>query len=321
MEKPVISIVIPVKNGSKTIAKCLDAIKIQTLFRQTEVVIIDSGSTDSTLVALKEYPFVRLYKIKSRDFNHGETRNYGVSLAKGEIVIFTVQDAVPVNNDWLSKFVKCFNKSDADAVCGRQIVPPSLNYNPAVWFNPISKLKYKEVFFEDETKLQQLSAIEKRELMGWDDVNAAYKKTILEELPFPKTMFAEDLLWCKKALSSRKKIVFDHSIQVAHFHYESFKARFKRVLIEGIFDFNVFELKGYNNFSIKKLLYLLWNLNKNIDSLHLKIKWSLYNIKMFLAHNLAKLYLSFLIVFDKLFKNDVLSAKITQIQQPIGGND
>ncbi len=41
-----ISIVIPVKNDGKTIINCLEAIKYQTLFGQTEVIIIDDGSVE-----------------------------------------------------------------------------------------------------------------------------------------------------------------------------------------------------------------------------------------------------------------------------------
>ena len=58
--KVLISIVIPVKNASKTIIKCLDAVKSQTLFNKCELIIIDSGSTDNTLEIVKNYPFVRL---------------------------------------------------------------------------------------------------------------------------------------------------------------------------------------------------------------------------------------------------------------------
>ncbi len=84
--KTLISIVIPVKDGISTIKQCLDAIFAQTLIDQTEVIIIDSGSTDGTLDIINLYP-VRLYQIPPGTFNHGATRNYGVSLTKGEFVV------------------------------------------------------------------------------------------------------------------------------------------------------------------------------------------------------------------------------------------
>ena len=61
-KKPKISIIIPVKNGEKTINACLKGIFEQTLIKQTEVIIIDSGSTDNTLDIIKNYS-VKLYQI------------------------------------------------------------------------------------------------------------------------------------------------------------------------------------------------------------------------------------------------------------------
>lgn len=47
-----ISIVIPVINGISTLRNCLGAIQRQTLIDQTEIIFIDSGSTDYTLLLL-----------------------------------------------------------------------------------------------------------------------------------------------------------------------------------------------------------------------------------------------------------------------------
>jgi len=92
--QPKISIIIPVKNGISTIEACLSEIFKQTLISDTEVIIIDSGSTDSTLEIVKKYPII-LHQIPPEEFGHGKTRNLGVSIAKGEFVVMTVQDARP----------------------------------------------------------------------------------------------------------------------------------------------------------------------------------------------------------------------------------
>ena len=61
-KKIVISVIIPVKNGTPWLDACLQAIINQTLFDQTEIIVIDSGSTDGTLELLKKYP-VTVYSI------------------------------------------------------------------------------------------------------------------------------------------------------------------------------------------------------------------------------------------------------------------
>ena len=83
LNEPLVSVVIPVKNGIDTLASCLDGIFGQTLRDKLEVIIIDSGSTDGTLDLLKKYP-VRVYNLPPKEFNHGETRNLGVALCNNQ---------------------------------------------------------------------------------------------------------------------------------------------------------------------------------------------------------------------------------------------
>ena len=79
----------------------------QTLIAQSEIIVIDSGSTDRSLEIVRRYP-VRLIEIPASEFNHGSTRNLGVRAAKGEYVVMTVQDALPGSDDWLELFLAGF---------------------------------------------------------------------------------------------------------------------------------------------------------------------------------------------------------------------
>ena len=90
-----ISVVIPVKNGDSWLNETIPAILNQQVNGAIEIIAIDSGSTDESLSILSKYP-VTVVSIKPEDFNHGLTRNKGVSLAKGRFVVMTVQDAKPL---------------------------------------------------------------------------------------------------------------------------------------------------------------------------------------------------------------------------------
>ena len=57
--------------------------------------VIDSGSTDGTIEFLKDQPRTAVHSIPSEEFGHGKTRNLGASMAKGDLVLMTVQDARP----------------------------------------------------------------------------------------------------------------------------------------------------------------------------------------------------------------------------------
>lgn len=103
-----------------------------------EVIIIDSGSTDGTLVLLQKYP-VKIHNLPPAEFNHGETRNLGVQLATGEFVVMTVQDATPATDNWIELMLKHFEDPEVAGVCGQQIVAHDKEKNPLQWFRPASE--------------------------------------------------------------------------------------------------------------------------------------------------------------------------------------
>lgn len=244
-----ISIIIPVKNGAKTIRDCLEGIFSQTLIHQTEVIIIDSGSTDGTLEMIEKFP-VRLYQIAPEHFNHGATRNYGVSLAKGEFVVLTVQDAVPVGTQWLEIMLRHFKDPQVAGVCGQQIVPHHADKNPHKWFRP-----------QNEPGI----SIIQRELMpadyiprGWDDVNAMYRKSVLLSIPFKKVEFGEDFLWAADAFNAGHKLVFDTHSRVEHYHHATPQYVYKRIVTELYFEYQHFTTITSYPIQIKELLLIIY---------------------------------------------------------------
>ncbi len=67
-----------------------------------EIIIVDGGSTDNTVSKCKEYKSI---KIITGKYNRSEGRNIGVSIAKGEIIVFTDAGCVPEKN-WLEELTK-----------------------------------------------------------------------------------------------------------------------------------------------------------------------------------------------------------------------
>ncbi|HUC79685.1 MAG TPA: glycosyltransferase family 2 protein [Flavisolibacter sp.] len=228
MQTPTISVVIPVKNGAPWLDDCIRGIMRQSLFRQTEIIAIDSGSTDNSLKILQKYP-VRVYSISPSEFNHGLTRQYGVELSSGKYVVMTVQDAHAVDEFWLEHLLNGFTAdSKVAAVCGSQVVQKGRDKNPVEWFRPISqptKVVYKYASAED---FQKLTPLEKMWACGWDNVTAMYKRSILKEIPFQNANFGEDAIWAKDALLSGYTLVYNQAAKVYHFHYEDLDYSFRR---------------------------------------------------------------------------------------------
>src|SRR5262245_38167539 len=103
-----VSIVIPTRNGADTLPTVLDALARQRLEVPFETLAIDSGSTDGTVALLRRHG-VKVLDISSDAFDHGLTRNLGLSLATGDLVVLLVQDAVPASADWLSDLMAPFD--------------------------------------------------------------------------------------------------------------------------------------------------------------------------------------------------------------------
>jgi rhamnosyltransferase len=210
------SIVIPVKNGDVWLERLLDGLMRQTLIAQSEIIVIDSGSTDDSLGIIRRYP-VRLIQIPPSEFNHGATRNLGVFAATGEYVVMTVQDALPGSDTWLELFLGGFDDEQVVAVCGQQIVPHDRDKNPVLWFRPVSEHRTWYAHIDDPADYLKLSPAEQREIAGWDNVTAAYRRTVLLEHPFPVTEFAEDISWARMMLL--KGFTLGHVSGAITYHY------------------------------------------------------------------------------------------------------
>lgn len=276
---PKISIVIPVKNGEATIGACLKGIFEQTLISQTEVIVIDSGSTDKTLEIIKKYP-LKLYQIPPEEFGHGKTRNYGASLAQGKFIQMTVQDAKPATNNWLEIMLSNFDDDQVVAVSGKQAVPHEKDKNPLQWHRPISKAKPTTVQFK-KGEFEKLNPKEQRQNCSLDDVNAMYRKSYFIANPFDEVEFGEDMMWAKKALLNQQTIVYDMRSMVWHYHHYSDLEKLKqRVKYELTFKYDFFGLIPENLYNFKYFIRMFYLCLKY----KVKPKWWVYNLKLNLAY-------------------------------------
>ncbi|CAD0226082.1 glycosyltransferase [Planktothrix agardhii 1806] len=88
---PVISVIIPVYNGEKTIRETVISVLNQT-FSDFELIIINDGSTDSTLDVVSTIYDSRLKVFSYPNGNLSASRNRGISHANGEYIAFIDAD-------------------------------------------------------------------------------------------------------------------------------------------------------------------------------------------------------------------------------------
>ena len=108
------SIVVTAKNEEENIGELLDSIEKFVNLEETEVVVVDGGSTDKTVNVISQYPFVKLVVSQS---NISKGRNLGVANSEGEIIVFTDADCV-VEKDWIRNIRKYLEMDSEIGVVG-----------------------------------------------------------------------------------------------------------------------------------------------------------------------------------------------------------
>jgi GT2 family glycosyltransferase len=123
---PLVSIVIPTRNGFHLLHRCIESIIAKTTYANYELIIIDNGSDD--LVALRYLQ--RLQKSGQatiiRDdspFNYAALNNKAVAQANGEIIALLNNDLEVINADWLDEMVSHVVHAEVGAVGAKLYYP------------------------------------------------------------------------------------------------------------------------------------------------------------------------------------------------------
>lgn len=106
---PHVSVILPAYYSDRSIAACLEAIAAQS-FRDVEVVVVNSSpETRTAQIVTTRFPQVMFHQNSTRLLPHA-ARNVGVSLAKGDLLVFTDPDCLP-QPDWLAFLVQASAES------------------------------------------------------------------------------------------------------------------------------------------------------------------------------------------------------------------
>ncbi len=114
--QPVVSIIVPIYNGEKTLTRCVKSISEQK-FTEYELLLINDGSTDKSLEICRELEKnnKRIRIIDKENEGVSATRNFGIKEARGRYIQFIDCDDY-VTNDYLDCLVQIMEKEQSDLV-------------------------------------------------------------------------------------------------------------------------------------------------------------------------------------------------------------
>lgn len=122
MRPPLVSILIPTRNGHKLLERCITSVTKRTTYRRFEIVVIDNGSDDPETLAYLRSTDVRVVRYPHR-FNYARQMNLAVAEASGEQVLFLNNDVEVATPGWLEAMVEVAQQDSIGAVGARLLFP------------------------------------------------------------------------------------------------------------------------------------------------------------------------------------------------------
>lgn len=95
-KRPLISVVIPTYNAELHIADCLESVASQRGVFETEIIVVDDGSSDKTRECVQAFGLARL--IEQSNAGPSAARNRGISECSGDFVAFLDSDDLWTEN-------------------------------------------------------------------------------------------------------------------------------------------------------------------------------------------------------------------------------
>lgn len=215
-----VSIVIPTRNAGERLDAVLDAIAGQRGAVPCRIIAMDSGSSDGTVERLRRRG-AEVIPVDARTFNHGETRNQGLSRAAGELVVLLVQDAVPASRDWLQALLEPMLKDEEVAGSFARQLPAAgasglTRRQLAGWGASPEEPRVSGPFTPEA--FARLSPAERHVVSTFDNVCACVRLRVWRERPFRRTPIAEDLEWGRDVLQAGYKLAYAPRAAVWHSH-------------------------------------------------------------------------------------------------------
>ncbi len=264
---PKVSVIVPTLNAGPEFEALLEKIPAQEGDFDVEVLVVDSGSTDGTVELAQRYGAI-VHRIPRAEFDHGATRNLGVSLAQGKYVALTVQDAVPVDERWLAAMVENLEQDERVAgVYSRQVPHPDASALTRVLVNSYATagLERREQFAGDPEQYLKIPPRKRHYLAIFNNVSSCLRRSVWEEVPFEKTSFGEDMRWGKRVVEAGYKIVYEPRSAVFHSHERGAMYDLRRSYVNQRLLLELFEL----------------NLTPNLERLFARtsrFSWHLYRL-------------------------------------------
>ncbi len=276
-----VSLVIPTRNAGPYARLMVRALAHQTVGK-IDLIVVDSESDDGSPAVFAEFG-ARVLTIPRNSFNHGGARNLGARHARGEVLVFATQDAIPTDSRCLELLVRPLVRGSASAAFARQV--------PREGASPLERFARRENYPETA---RTVSLGDTRKLgvraLFFSNAFSAVLRDVFDALGgFPTHMVTnEDMLFAARLLKRAHRIAYVADATVVHSHSLGTGATFRRYFDIGtFFRQNAAELHGLRiggggvSYVVRLMRFLVeeglyqWLVPASVESL---VKWSGYSL-------------------------------------------
>lgn len=194
---PLISVIVPIYNVEKYLARCVDSIVNQT-YKNLEIILVDDGSPDSCPQMCDDYAKKdsRIKVVHKKNGGLSDARNAGMAVAKGEYISFIDSDDY-VSDDFFECLLDVMNKENSDiAECS---VVKFYEDNRFDEFSDDLSVKT----YDTQDAMSALIAENPFHQHVW---NKLYKTELVKDIPYAVGKLNEDEFWTYQVFGRANKV-------------------------------------------------------------------------------------------------------------------
>lgn len=221
-----VDVIIPVYRPSEKFTILLDSLREQT-HPVHRVIVINTEKRyfdESAVPAFwKSDNKLLIRHVSRREFDHGATRNYGVSLSDSPYFIMMTDDAIPEDNKLVERLLEPFKDKKVGMSYARQMPDKDCKIIE----------RYTRAFnYPDKSCVKSLKNMEDMGIKAFfaSNVCAAYRRDVFDELKgfTYHTIFNEDMIYARGLLNAGYSIAYAAGARVIHSHNYSGVMQFRR---------------------------------------------------------------------------------------------
>jgi glycosyltransferase involved in cell wall biosynthesis len=238
--EPKVSVIIPVYNGEKTLAMCLNSVLNQT-YKNYEVIVVDNNSKDRTKEIIYNFRDKnnRIKYTFAERRSSGIARNEGIKAAQGDILAFTDADCIcPFN--WIVEITRPIRLEKEEATVGfeEDLIK---NY----WTKNMQK--------RDDIYMRRSS--DGKYIRTFDGKNAAIRMGLIRELMFDPDIGMMSDLDLAVRITMEGRILYLPSVRVGHFHRSSLKSTIKTYFVRSFWSPRIYRKYKKDNYIRKYIMF------------------------------------------------------------------